>query len=157
MAFVDELVMMQLSIRQEQKTVKTLLAVLILTVTACGMETKEEPITQPLPEISTEKPDFSDWDSMNSATDDCSTVGINEEMHCSSRFMAGEDDNCPLAVFKFVAIKDGYMFVQTKNEVIVRQGEFHNLDWQEKPEVYRVDDKDNEMYQHYYYCVGANE
>jgi hypothetical protein len=136
---------------------KTIIAVLILTaVTACGMETKEEPITQSLPEVSVEKPDFDDWYSMNSATDDCSVVGINEEMHCSTRFMAGENDNCPLAVFKFVAVKDGYMFVQTKKDVIIRQGEFHNLDWQEKPEVYRVDDKDNEAYRHYFYCVEQN-
>jgi hypothetical protein len=136
---------------------KTLILISALALTACGMETKEDTTGKDLAvEYSTETPDFDDWYSMNSATDDCSAIGINEEMHCSTRFMAGEDDNCPLAIFKFVAIKDGYMFVQTKSEVIVRQGQFHNLDFQEKPEVYRVDDKNNEAYQHYFICVDPN-
>jgi hypothetical protein len=136
---------------------KTLILISAMALTACGMETKDEPTASAIvEEYSNEAPSFAKWDSMNSATDDCSVVGINEEMHCSTRFMAGEDDNCPLAVFKFVAIKDGYMFVQTKSEVIVRQGEFHILDWQEKPEVYRVTDKDNEAYQHYFVCVEPN-
>lgn len=135
---------------------KSLLALTIL-LTACGMETKNEPTGKDLAiEYSTEAPNFDNWYSMNSATDDCSAVGIDQEMHCSTRFMAGENDDCPLAVFKFVAIKDGYMFVQTKKDVVIRQGQFHNLDWQEKPEVYRVDDKDNEAYQHYFICVERN-
>lgn len=137
---------------------KTLLAAIILSVTACGMETKTDTTGKDIVvTYDKEAPTFDNWYSMNSATDDCSSVGIDQEMHCSTRFMAGEHDNCPLATFKFVAIVNGYMFVQTKENMVIRQGQFHNLDWQEKPEVYRIDDKDNEMYQHYYVCIGANE
>lgn len=104
-------------------------------------------------EVDTELPDFTDMDTFPTAEDSCTTVGLEAEMQCRSGFMAG-NDNCGNATFKFVAVVDGYMYVQTMNEVIIRQGEYHVLNFDQKPDVWRVQDQAVDWYQSYYKCLG---
>jgi hypothetical protein len=129
---------------------------LILTamiLTACGTDsnTAESVI---YPATAETVPDFSRWAREPGAEDSCSLVDATGVL-CQTRFTA-DDENCGNATFKFVAIKDGYMYVQTKLNVIVRQGEDHTLSFDEKPEIFNITDKFIEQYYHVFECEGQN-
>jgi len=134
---------------------KTLILISVLALaiilTACG--TDQDQIGEQLPSVETAKdiPDFSRWSKEPDAIDKCLQVDTGK-VDCQSEFTA--EENCSNATFKFIAIKSGYMFVQTKESVIVRQGEFHQLNFEEKAEIYNITDEYAEDYYSVFTCKG---
>jgi len=130
---------------------KTLILLTALILTACGTDPSQGPITTQTAET---VPDFSRWSREPGAIDTCLMVGT-EHLSCTTQFTA-DDENCGNATFKFVSIKEGYMYVQTKVNVIIRQGEAHSLTFDEKAEVFNIVDQYAEQYYHVFQCEGQN-
>lgn len=126
-----------------------LLLAVQLGLQACGTDPDT---TKPTAETAESIPDFTRWSQEPGAIDTCTQVD-SSNVSCRTEFTA-DDENCGNATFKFVSIKDGYMYVQTKVEVIVRQGENHILTFDEKPEIYNIADKYSEKYYHVFQCKG---
>lgn len=94
------------------KSLSTVLITLVLT--ACGTsEMSDEQKEQALldTESSEAIPDLSRWQIMPEAKDSCTLVSA-DELSCTSEFQGGTK-NCMDATIKFIAKKDGYMFVLT--------------------------------------------
>lgn len=138
---------------------KLLTLTLALTLTACGAddgqltdEQKQNAVT--IPETAEGIPDFRGWQIMPSATDSCFQAD-RENVHCISEFTAGEK-NCSNATFKFIVKKQGYMYVQTMENVFIRQGELHRLEFDTEAEIYNIQDEYADEQYHVFRCFGAN-
>ena len=137
------------------KTLSTLL--IALTLTACGTsEMSDEQKEQALldTESSEAIPDLSRWQIMPNSTDSCTLVSA-AELSCTSEFQGGTK-NCMDATMKFIAKKDGYMFVLTLEDVIIRQGEPHRIEFKGKPEVFNIQDQFAADQYHAFQCYGSN-
>lgn len=137
------------------KTLSTLL--IASTLTACGTsemsdQQKEKALSET--ETSEQIPDLSRWQIMPNSTDSCTLVSA-DELSCTSQFQGGSR-NCMDATMKFIAKKDGYMFVLTLEDVIIRQGEPHRIEFKGKPEVFNIQDQFAADQYHAFQCYGPN-
>lgn len=137
------------------KSLSTVLITLVLT--ACGTsEMSDEQKEQALldTESSEAIPDLSRWQIMLEAKDSCTLVSA-DELSCTSEFQGGTK-NCMDATIKFIAKKDGYMFVLTLEDVIIRQGEPHRIEFKGKPEVFNIQDQYASDQYHAFQCYNYN-
>lgn len=137
---------------------KLLTLTLALVLTACGADEqmtdsqKENAIL--VPETAEGIPDFRSWQIMPGATDKCFQAD-SDKVHCLTEFTAG-DRNCATATFKFVAVKKGYMYVQTLENIFIRQGEFHSIEFTGEPEIFNITDEFADQEYHVFQCIGQD-
>lgn len=83
---------------------------------------------------------------------------INEfESDCRAQWTQG-DRNCGNATVVFVRTEDGYVYVQTLRDQIIRQGQPHDLIFVGTPDVYNVKNENRlDKLEAFYYCKGPNE
>lgn len=130
---------------------------LALTLTACGanpLTDDEKAGALSETETASALPDFRGWQIMPEATDSCYRVDASF-MSCMVEFTAG-DENCGDATFKFIVKSGGYEYVQTLEDVIIRQGEFHQIKFESRPEMFNIEDKLVEEMSHAFRCYGPN-
>jgi hypothetical protein len=129
-----------------------------LTLTACGADDqltdsqKESAVS--IPETAEGVPDFRGWQIMNGATETCFNVD-RDQLHCKLEFVAGEK-NCSTATVKFIVKKDGYMYISTLENVFIRQGEPHSLEFKSEPEIHNIQDQFADEKYHVLRCFGQN-
>lgn len=140
---------------------KLLLTLLLaLTLTACGAEyemtDEQKQNAVSIPETPEGIPDFRSWQIMNGATDSCFQAD-REKVHCMTEFeMPAGDKQCSDATFKFIVKKDGYMYVQTLLHVVVRQGEYHRLEFTGEADIYNIQDQFADEQYHVMRCFGSD-
>ena len=135
-------------------------ALIALTLTACGssdqMSDSEKQAALTIPETVEGLPDFRSWQVIPKATDSCFQIDT-ENVHCMTEFtMDVILKNCSDATFKFIAKKDGYMYVQTLEHVFIRQGEYHRIEFEGKAEIYNITDNSVTEAYHVFRCYGSN-
>jgi len=147
------------------------IAVVALVLTACGTASDDDKTdsgsdgattttttpstTVPTTTSNSSAPDYSGWSREPNATNSC--LAVNEDgMNCTTEFTAADDNDCGDATFKFIAIENGYMYVQTKLHVIVRHNQPHTLSFEEKPEIYKLTSDAANSYYHVFICKGPN-
>lgn len=135
-------------------------ALIALTLTACGtadqMTDQQKQSAVSTPELAEAIPDFKSWQMMEGATDQCFQADP-DNVHCQTEFqMPASDRNCQDTTFKFIVIKGGYMYIQTVEHVIVRQGEPHVIEFKGQHETHNVQDEFATAEYHVYRCYGQN-
>lgn len=111
--------------------------ILSVLLISCGGHETSDTVSTP----AAAAPDFTDWQTIDGATDQCFDID-SKFMDCQTKFTAG-DSNCGDAAFKFIAIRSGVMHVITIEKQIIRQGQFHMIDFTGEPEIFSSTESDD--------------
>lgn len=137
---------------------KCLATILIaLNLIACGtngMSDSEKKAALNDSETAEELPNLRGWQIMADATESCTQTSA-DDMSCAIEFTAGSS-NCGDATFKLIVKSHGYEYIQTLEHVIIRQGEFHQLKFDSKPQVFNIADEFAEEMYHAVRCYGSD-
>lgn len=125
----------------------------LLLACACGRDDGSGSVESPLPETAEAIPDYSSWSRMAGANDQCLGGDATHPL-CTSEFVPQK--NCGLATFKFISVTKGYMYIQTKKEILVRQGEYMKLTFDETPEIFNISDNSAERSYAIFKCLGSD-
>lgn len=134
-------------------------------LTACGTDNSiEQTINDATKQETAETvPDFRNWQVLclwngeregEACLNECFQVS-KDKMSCVSEFTMDER-SCSMATLKYVVKRQGYMYVQTVQNVILRQGEFHRIEFEGQPEVYNIQDKTVDIEAVQVMCFGPN-
>jgi len=140
---------------------KTLIPSMILamSMTACGMDDSstvtDSKVISTSAEVSPDGtspdkiPDLAGFEHIAGGIDQCL---FQDDLYCEARFTS--PINCQIATFVFRTVKNGYLYLQVKENVLLRQGEYHIIRFDEKPEIHNITDNYSEQYTHSFKCEG---
>jgi len=132
------------------------LILITVLLTACGTDSNE-----PAPEISYSpvQKDVPDFNGYQRIVGDLSCLPFAEpfQSQCTAIWQQGSE-NCGDATVVFIRTEGGYIYIQTIEKAIIRQGQPHTLNFNGKPDVYNVEDESRpDRMEAFYYCHGADE